>query len=158
MRLTIRTNLAVRVLMHCAVNSGRLVRSADIAESCNASGNHLAQVIHRLQLCGYVDTQRGRQGGLTLSRPASEISMGELFRKFEASVPFTECFDPSSNSCPLAHACRMRRFLARATEAFYRELDEVTLEDLVDGNSELHDLLTLAPREPMLEGCAAQFN
>lgn len=155
MRLTIRTNLAARVLMYCAVNAGRLVRSSDIALSCNASGNHMAQVIHKLQLFGFVATQRGRQGGLQLARPAEEISIGMLFRTFEAGVPFTECFDPASNSCPIAKECRLRNYLSRAVEAFYAELDTVSLQDLVQGNCGLHKLLEVAPKPPSAAACAA---
>lgn len=145
MRLTIRTNLASRVLMCCAVNDGRIVRSGDIAAACNASGNHLAQVIHHLRQNGFVTTQRGRAGGLQLSRPASEISIGRVFRLFEAATPFAECFDPETNTCPLTTACRLRGFIARAVEAFYAELDLVTLDDLVRGNCGLAALLALAP-------------
>lgn len=155
MRLTIRTNLAARVLMYCAVNAGRLVRSSDIALSCNASTNHMAQVIHKLQLGGFVETQRGRQGGLQLARPPEEISIGTLFRTFEAGVPFTECFDPESNSCPIAADCRLQRYLTRAVEAFYAELDTVSLKDLVQGNCGLHKLLEMAPEAPSPAACAA---
>ncbi len=145
MRLTIRTNLATRVLMCCAVNAGRTLRSADIAEACNASGNHLAQVIHQLQVQGFVATQRGRSGGLQLARPASEISIGRVFRLFESGVPFAECFAPDTNTCPLVSSCRLRSFIARAVEAFYAELDQVTLQDLVQGNCGLEGLLAMKP-------------
>ena len=145
MRLTIRTDLASRVLMYCATSAGQVVRSSDIAHACNASGNHLAQVINQLQQNGFVITQRGRAGGLQLSRPAAEISIGQVFRVFEATTPFAECFDAATNSCPLTGHCRMRGYLARALEAFYHELDLVTLDDLVRGNCGLAGLLSLQP-------------
>lgn len=145
MRLTIRTNLASRVLMFCAANAGRTVRSTDIAKACNASGNHLAQVIHQLRQSGFVTTLRGRTGGLQLSRPPSEISIGGVFRLFESATPFAECFDPQTNTCPLVRDCRLRSHIARAVEAFYHELDLVTLDDLVRGNCGLAALLDLRP-------------
>jgi hypothetical protein len=58
MRLTDRTKLALRRLMFCAVNKGRTVRKAEIAEACNASRNHLAQVIHKLSQAEYGGRQR----------------------------------------------------------------------------------------------------
>ena len=63
MRLTTRTNLAMRTLMFCAVNPDRIVRKHEVAEPCGASENHLAQVIHLLARKGYIRTQRGRSGG-----------------------------------------------------------------------------------------------
>ena len=74
MRVTKRTNIAMRVLMYCAVNTSRLVTKSEIAERCNASENHLAQVINQLAQLGYLATHRGRRGGIALSRPASEIA------------------------------------------------------------------------------------
>ena len=150
MRLTTRTNLAARVLMFCAVNAGRTVRSGDIAQACNASANHLAQVIHNLQLHGFVDTQRGRSGGLHLALPADQISIGRLFRVFESGVPFAECFAPATNTCPLCNTCRLRSYITRAVEAFYTELDKVTLQELVQDNCGLAALLSQHPatRQP----------
>ncbi|MFN3938278.1 MAG: RrF2 family transcriptional regulator [Gemmobacter sp.] len=144
MRLTTRTNLAMRALMFCAVNPGRTVRKQDIAAACNASENHLAQVIHALGQKGFLATMRGRGGGLTLARPAEQIRVGAVFRALESRVPFTECFANGSDSCPLRGCCRLRCLLNEAVEAFYERLDRVTLQDLVASNDQLEDLLQLA--------------
>lgn len=143
MRLTTKTNLAARVLMACAVNEGVTLRSSEIALACNASLNHLLQVVNALQAHGFVETLRGRKGGLRLARPAGQISMGAVFRVFEAGVPFAECFAPQTNTCPLTGCCRLRGYVARAVEAFYHELDLVTLEDLTAGNCGLTHLLAV---------------
>lgn len=145
MRLTLRTNLAARVLMYCGVNTDQTVRSSEIAEATNASGNHLSQVIHKLQQFGYVETRRGRGGGLSLARAPEAISIGALFRDFEADVPFTECFDPANNNCPLVDSCRLHSYIQKALDAFYTELDSVTLRDLVEGNCGLSELLAVNP-------------
>lgn len=148
MRLTTRTNLALRVLMACGVNEGDKLRTADIAERCNASVHHLLQVVHTLQEHGFVDTLRGRGGGLKLARDSTDISIGEVFRIFESGTPFAECFSPESNTCPLVSACRLRNYIERALEAFYHELDMITLNDLVRGNCGLRELLSMAPQAP----------
>lgn len=145
MRLTMRTNLAMRTLMFCAVNEGRTVRKHEVAEQCNASENHLAQVINTLAQLGYVDTVRGRNGGLRLGRPADLIRVGEVARVFETPVPFAECFDPETNTCPLFGNCRLQTALKAALEAFYASLDQVNLADLVEGNDGLHLLLSMQP-------------
>jgi Rrf2 family nitric oxide-sensitive transcriptional repressor len=144
MRLTTRTNLAMRTLMFCAVNPGRIVRKHEVAETCNASENHLAQVIHLLAQRGFLRTVRGRAGGLLLGRPADDIKVGEVFRSFEAVLPFTECFAGGENACPLVAACRLKCVLADALTAFYDHLDRVTLSDLVAQNGDLETLLKVA--------------
>ena len=145
MRLTTRTNLAARTLMFCAVNGEKLVRTSDIAERCNASINHVARVVQQLQSEGYLETLRGRTGGIRLAKPASRISIGAVFRVFETDIPFAECFDAVHNTCPLSSTCRLRSYIVRALEAFYHELDMVTLDDLVRGNCGLMDLLAMRP-------------
>jgi Rrf2 family nitric oxide-sensitive transcriptional repressor len=99
--------------------------------------------VNGLQAHGFIETQRGRHGGLRLARPPEQVSMGAVFRVFEAGHPFAECFDAETNTCPLSTECRLRGYIARAVEAFYHELDIVTLEDLTRGNCGLEALLNV---------------
>ncbi len=141
MRVTKRTNIAMRVLMYCASNDGRLVTKADIAAKCNASENHLAQVIHQLAQLKFLYTQRGRNGGLSLALAPSQIVIGDIFRAIEGPVPIAECFADTDDTCPLVDSCRLRGALTAAAESFYAHLDEITLADLVCDNIPLLDLL-----------------
>ncbi|WP_323036461.1 Rrf2 family transcriptional regulator [Pararhodobacter sp.] len=150
MRLTTRTNLALRTLMVCAVNPERIVRKSDVATAINASENHLAQVVNQLGQEGLITTLRGRHGGFSLARPATEISVGGLFRIFEASLPFMDCFT-DHNTCPLKGVCRMSGHINRAVEAFYTSLDPVMLSDLVDCNDALDAILALDPSARAVE-------
>ncbi|MDE4134875.1 Rrf2 family transcriptional regulator [Phaeobacter sp. QD34_3] len=145
MRLTTRTNLAARILMTCAGTTDHLLKTADIAKLCNSSTNHTAHVVQRLQAEGYVSTLRGRAGGIRLARRPDQISIGEMFRLFEGEIPIAECFDPETNGCPLTTACRLRSYIQKALDAFYHELDMVTLHDLVQGNCGLTHLLAMHP-------------
>ncbi|MDF1621515.1 RrF2 family transcriptional regulator [Pseudothioclava nitratireducens] len=154
MRLTTRTNLAMRVLMFCAVNPGLTVRKHEIAAACNASENHLAQVVNTLAQRGFIDTQRGRSGGLRLARPMDQICVGEVLRAFEATLPFAECFDLETNTCPLHEACLFREALTEALDSFYAALDRKTLADLVADNRALENLLQL-PGAPTIPICGA---
>ncbi|WP_172300158.1 Rrf2 family transcriptional regulator [Pseudoruegeria sp. HB172150] len=141
MRITKRTNLAMRVLMFCAVNNDRNVTKSQIAEGCNSSENHLGHVVNRLGQLGYLDTIRGRRGGIRLGRPAGQISVGDVFRNLEADVPVVECMQMDENTCPLVGACRLRGSIMEALEAFYSHLDTVTLSELVDSNDGLCRIL-----------------
>jgi len=141
LRVTKRTNIAMRVLMFCGANTGRLVTKSEIAKCCNASENHLAQVINQLAQLGFLHTQRGRNGGLSLGRPADQIRIGDVFRVLEAPVPLAECFADVDNTCPLTEACRLRTALTDAVEAFYRSLDPITLDALICRNDALMQIL-----------------
>ena len=141
MRITKRTNIAIRLLMFCTAHQGRLVTKHEIAARCNASENHLAQVINQLAQLGVIHTQRGRNGGLNLSRSADEICIGDVFRQVEGGLPMVECFADVDNTCPLVEACRLRDALSRAGEAFYSALDGVTLESMTCDNFDLQRIL-----------------
>ncbi|MCC6306769.1 MAG: Rrf2 family transcriptional regulator [Rhodobacteraceae bacterium] len=145
MRLTMRTNLAMRTLMACAANPGRMLTKGDIARACNASEHHVAQVVHALGQAGFVSPRRGRGGGLRLARTPEAIRVGDVVRHFESPVPFAECFAGDANTCPLTAACRLRDAFAAALDAFYTALDRVTLLDLVGGNVVLGRLLAVGP-------------
>lgn len=137
----------MRALMTCAVHAPDLVRKSDIARVCNGSEAHFGLIVNQLAQTGLICTVRGRRGGLKLALPADEIVVGHVFRLFESSVPFTECFAGGEDDCPIKSACRLRGALERALEAFYAELDKVTLADLVHGNSGLGSLLAFPVAE-----------
>ncbi|WP_417678404.1 RrF2 family transcriptional regulator [Pseudodonghicola sp.] len=141
MRITKRTNIAIRLLMYCAAHPERLVTKSEIAQVCNVSENHLAQVINQLSQLGYLNTHRGRNGGMSLARPAEIVRIGEVFRLMEGSLPLAECFADAENTCPLISACRLRLALMDAAQAFYASLDEVTLDALICDNLDLVKLL-----------------
>lgn len=144
----------MRTLMFCAVNTGTTVRKSQVAEFCNASENHLAQIIQALGHAGFVTTLRGRGGGLQLARPASEISIGHVFRVLESDLPFAECYSEDKNTCPLIGSCRLRTAFDKALDAFYSELDAFTLEDLVAENRHLDEILRVT--DMMAPACNVQ--
>ena len=140
MRITKRTNIAIRVLMFCGANAGRLVTKSEIAARCNTSESHLAQVINQLAQLGFLHTQRGRSGGIALARPMDRIVIGDVFRQLESNVPIAECFADVDNTCPLIDACRLKLAIADAAEAFYAHLDDISLDALVCDNNALLDI------------------
>jgi len=141
MRITKRTNIAIRLLMYCAANPDRLVTKTEIAGCCNISENHLAQVINQLSQLGFLSTKRGRNGGMCLTGDPSEIRIGAVFRHIEGALPLAECFADADNTCPLSSACRLKLALSDAAAAFYASLDEITLDSLVCDNFDLMSLL-----------------
>ncbi|MEM8569299.1 MAG: Rrf2 family transcriptional regulator [Pseudomonadota bacterium] len=152
MRLTVRTDLALRALMCCAANPSVALRKADIARICNSSENHLAQIVSTLSAEGYLNTLRGRNGGVSLGRPADEIHVGSVCRFLEQAVPLVECFDEARNTCPLKEHCRLKPALKNALSAFYDALDDVTLADLMEENTELNSALTMSGSGPRAIG------
>lgn len=131
MRLTAYTDYTLRTLMYLATNQDRLVTIQDIADLHSISKNHLMKVVHQLGLSGMVDTVRGRNGGLKLSKEARQINIGEVVRNTESDFFMAECFDHGDTCCAYASACALKGVLSSATAAYLAVLDAVTLEDLI---------------------------
>lgn len=132
MRLTRHTDNALRALIYLGIQAeGPPARITDIARRMGMSEDHLAKVIARLAQLGYVETIRGREGGARLAKPAESINVGDVVRATEDNLTLVECFDPSTNQCPIAPACALAPALDEALSAFFAVLDRYTLADLV---------------------------
>jgi Rrf2 family transcriptional regulator, nitric oxide-sensitive transcriptional repressor len=143
-RLTVYTDYALRVLMFLALKEDRLATIAEIAESYDISRNHLMKVAHQLGVAGYVETVRGRGGGLRLAKPIEAIGLGEVVRYTEPDMAIVSCFEPIEAPCAIRPACVLRRALKKAREAFVEVLDGYTLEDLVRPRARLAGLLGIS--------------
>ena len=131
MRLTSFTDYTLRALIHLGMHRDRLTTIQEIAELHAISKNHLMNVVHQLGLSGLVETVRGRNGGLRLRLEPEAINIGEVVRSSEPDFYMAECFAPGGSTCHLAPSCALKGVLARATAAYLKELDGVTLADLI---------------------------
>lgn len=123
--------------MHLAAKPDRLTSIGEIARTYRISHNHLMKVVHDLRKQGFLDSVRGRSGGIRLARPASDISVGEVVRHTEAGFDLVDC-----ESCVIAPACALTAALHKARRAFMDVLDSYSLASLVDDrNSGLRELL-----------------
>ena len=143
MRLTVHTDYALRVLMYLALKEDRLATIGEIAKSYGISKNHLMKVVYELGVAGYVETVRGRGGGLRLAKPVKSIGLGEVVRYTEPDMAIVSCFEPVNAPCTIHPGCVLKRALKKAADAFIEVLDGYTLDDLVRPRSKLAGLLDI---------------
>jgi Rrf2 family nitric oxide-sensitive transcriptional repressor len=144
MQLTRYSDYSLRVLMYLAVRPEYLATIAEIAGAYGISRAHLMKVVHQLGRAGFVDTVRGRGGGIQLARAPEQISIGGVVRRTEDKLAIVECFEPSTSQCRIESACGLRGVLEEALDAFLGTLDRYTLADLVARRRKpLVELLTL---------------
>ena len=151
MRITAYTDYSIRVLMYLAVRPDHHARIADIALAYGISETHLMKIVHQLGLAGDITTVRGRNGGIQLARPASEINLGTVVRRTEADLNLVPCFD-APETCPIAPACVLQVVLHEALDAFLAVLDRYTLGDLTAHRQDLSTLLSVPAPVPNLIG------
>ena len=131
MRLSTFSDYNLRVLMYLGVQPERLVTIAEIASVHQISENHLMKVVHQLGRSGYIETVRGKGGGVRLARPPEEIILGEVIRQTEGDFSMVECFTENS-ACRIQNACRLHGILDEALQAMFLVLDGHTLADLLE--------------------------
>ena len=140
MRLTFSADYALRLLMLVGLETEHLVTIEEVADRFDISKNHLMKVAYQLGQAGYLQTVRGRNGGLRLGKAPSQIVVGEVVRKMEPDFAVVECQNPAGR-CKLAPCCALRSAMGEAVQAFLVKLDEYTLEELLRPKSKLRELL-----------------
>lgn len=140
MRLTRYTDFALRVLLYLARDPERLVSIQDVSRAYGVSQSHLMKVVSDLVSAGYVESVRGRSGGIRLARPAAAIMIGPLVRHTEADFDLVEC-----SSCLIAPACGLTSMFDEALAAFLAVLDGYSLADALARKGDFAHLLNQVP-------------
>ncbi|MEO3387443.1 iron-responsive transcriptional regulator RirA [Mesorhizobium sp. CAU 1741] len=144
MRLTRQTNYAIRILMYCAANEGRLSRIPEIAAAYSVSELFLFKILQPLVEHKLVETVRGRNGGVRLARPPVEITLFDVVRVTEENFAMAECFENDATECPLVDSCALNEALRKALGAFFEVLASYTIEDLAKARFSLRDRLGIS--------------
>jgi Rrf2 family transcriptional regulator, nitric oxide-sensitive transcriptional repressor len=131
MRLTTFSDYAFRVLIYLGSTPQGLATIADIAAAYGISENHLMKVVHRLARLGYIETVRGKGGGMRLARAPGAINVGEVLRAAEEGFDLVECMGQRESDCRILRVCALHGALGKAVAAFLKVLDGYTLADLV---------------------------
>ncbi|MGF1688831.1 nitric oxide-sensing transcriptional repressor NsrR [Photobacterium japonica] len=138
MQLTSFTDYGLRALIYLAtLPQGELASITKVTDVYGVSRNHMVKIINKLGQLGYVETVRGKNGGIRLGRPADQIVIGDVVRAIEP-LQIVNC---SEAFCHITPACRLKGMLFSARQAFLAELDQHSLASLIDDNPPLRVLL-----------------
>ncbi|XKF16141.1 Rrf2 family transcriptional regulator [Halomonas sp. BLK-85] len=143
MQLTRFTDYSIRVLIFLAAKNGERATINEVSETFSISRNHVMKIVQSLSQKGYIVATRGKNGGLTLACPPSNISVGCLVRDTE-EMSLVECFR-KDNACVITPACRLKPILHEALDAFLSVLDRYTLADLMENRTSRLALLLNIP-------------
>ena len=141
MKLTLFTDYGLRVLIHLAAEPRHRATIGEICSAFDIKENHLTKVVHHLGKRGWVQTTRGKGGGLMLAIPPRDICVGHVVRDTEGEAMPAECFAAEESSCAIVRCCRLKGVLAEAVNAFYGVLDRYTLADITQNHQTLSGIL-----------------
>jgi len=133
MRLTKMSDYAMRLLMYLAHHPEQRCTIAEIATAYGISEGHLMKVTHQLAAGGFIETIRGKGGGMRLARLAAKMNLGATVRALESDFAIVECLGPG-NACRLTGNCALTAVMVEARDSFLACLDQYTLADIVPAN------------------------
>ena len=169
MRLTNYSDYALRSLIYLAVKPDQhsLANISDIANSYGISKSHLTKIVHQLGQLGYIDSVRGKNGGIRLARAPKDINLGVLIKQIEPDFALVECFatqlpdnkqkthskglpitliDESASTaklgCVISPVCQLKGVFFEALTAFIAVLERYTLADVINNEADLAALLS----------------
>ncbi len=133
MRLTMMTDYALRLLMHVGARGGRLCTIAEVASAYGISEAHLMKITHQLGLAGWLETVRGKGGGMRLALAPEAINLGAVVRSVEPDFALVECLNSEGHrsQCRLDGRCRLTGIFRGALASFLAHLDAHTLADVL---------------------------
>lgn len=167
MRLTTYSDYALRCLIYLATQEDKekLMNIQDIADVYDISKNHLTKIVHQLATLGYIESVRGRNGGIRLAKAPETINIGKVIRQTESDFSIVDCFTPITEKgvialpksgkspeerlsikkqmelCKISPVCKLKHVFYEATQNFLSVLDRYTLADMTENRSQLNELL-----------------
>ena len=131
MRLSTFTDYGLRVLMYLTGPRDRLVTISEIAKAYQISENHLMKVVHQLGKAGYIETVRGKGGGMRLGMEPKNILVGEIVRAMESDCNLVECMSENA-TCRIQDVCKLKAIVSEGLEAMFAALNSYSIADIVD--------------------------
>ncbi|HFQ91620.1 MAG TPA: Rrf2 family transcriptional regulator [Chromatiales bacterium] len=141
MQLTLYTDYSLRVLVYLGLKGEELATISEIAEHFDISRNHLVKVVHNLATHDFIQTVRGKGGGMRLARAPELINIGDVVRHTEPNFNIVECFDRDNMDCAITPICKLKGALHRASRSFMEVLDEYTLADVLQNREDLNRII-----------------
>lgn len=127
MQLTKHTDYAFRVLIYLVGMEEDKTTIQHITTTFNISKTHLMKVVNALANKGWIKTTRGKNGGISLGLPASEINLRDVLVYMEKTLDPINCDTPM---CHIRGACQLKPLLVQAQSLYLEHLAQFSLEDL----------------------------
>jgi Rrf2 family protein len=130
--ISARVEYALRALCTLTAKGGEALTAEELAQSQGLPVRFLRGILNELRRANIVTSQRGNAGGYQLSRPASEITVGEVYRRLEGPLAEVRGLRPEAASYE-NDAEHLQSVWIAVRSSLRNVLDEVTLDQVVTG-------------------------
>lgn len=137
MRISTKGRYALRMMIDMATHDdGNPIRIKDIAKRQQISDKYLEQIVSILQKAQFVKSIRGPMGGYLLTKKPEEYTAGMILRLIEGSLSPVACLVDDVNECIRQNECATLPLWKKLDEAISNVVDNVTIADLIDWQSQ----------------------
>jgi Rrf2 family protein len=121
---------SLHILTLLSYRAGEFVSSEYLAGSININPAIIRKELSNLKQFGLIISKEGKGGGSTLSRPATDITLSDVFRAVRQSPVLGRSNDPNPQ-CPVGRQINqhIETVYTRAEEAMTAALAKTTLAD-----------------------------
>ena len=136
MKFTSQEEYGLRLLVRIgyAHTNGLGLTIPEISSKENITEHNVAKILRILRLGGFLESERGRSGGYTLTRTPEKINIGEVMdvlgnKFFDAS--YCETHAPDLTICTHTPDCSIRSFWRIIQDSIDKVMENLTLKDLM---------------------------
>jgi Rrf2 family protein len=148
MRLSKRGEYGLRAMIALAESTSPggppvMMQIKEISQREHISPKFLEQILLGLKNAGLLHSKMGVSGGYYLARPASEITLGQIFRVLDGPVAPIRCVSQmayESCGCPDEEACGLRLVMGDVRNAIVNILDNTSLADVIKRQANLQQM------------------
>ena len=140
MKISTKGRYAIRMLVDLAEHQENgYVALKDIAERQEISKKYLEQIVSILNRPGFLQTNRGQNGGYRLAKPADKYTVGDVLRITEGGIAPIACLEDEVNLCERAKNCATLPMWTELYRIISDYLDNVTIQDILDKQRENYE-------------------
>ncbi|MDK2980295.1 MAG: hypothetical protein PWQ55_642 [Chloroflexota bacterium] len=126
MQITRQADYALRAVIFLSrLDSDQKASTSAIAEEQKIPPSFLAKIVSQLSLAGLIQTSRGARGGVSLARPAAEISVLDVIEAIDGPVMLNECAG-NPDSCPFGESCPLQKIWCDTRQQLLTSLSSAT--------------------------------
>jgi Rrf2 family cysteine metabolism transcriptional repressor len=124
-----KTDYALRVILELAVSKKKL-RIKDISKKQKIPFKFLQQLVLQLHSLGYIETYRGKNGGIVLVKEPKDINLKDFILSFEGTLAPIGCVE--TKSCSEIQSCVLYPIWVEVEDKIKSILEKITIKDVVD--------------------------
>jgi len=129
-RMTKLTDYASVLMTYFAKDPARAHNARDLAGETHLPLPTVSKVLKSLARGGLLESHRGLNGGYSLSRDASEISLADILAAMEGPISLTQCNESHGKRCPHENLCPVTDNWKRINGVIRQALANVTLAEM----------------------------